>query len=569
MKRVLVALACLGLAAPAMAQQGSLPTQQFAPAPGGDNNYVTVQGSGVLPAWRPAVGLYLNYAHDPLLLRNTATDERVSLIEHQLQLDLIAAFGFLGFLELGIAVPITLFQQEGEGDGTLQPNAVGSFVMGDIRLYPKWSILHDPEGAGLALLAVVTLPSGSPSDLQGNEGVTLEPRLVFQYAINEWFRFAASGGFVWRPEAQSLFNINVGNEVTFGAGVEYKFDPGNFALIGEGYGKISIESEASAESNPIEVALAGRWWPARHHALTLGVARGLTVGYGAPNFRVFLGYNYTPKPDEPYVETRNPDTDGDGFCDPWVNAEGRLGEYSHICTGVDLCPQVPGIAPDGCPEPDRDGDGVCDPWVSARGMSDHYAHICSGVDLCPDEPGELPHGCPNPDRDGDGVCDPWVSERGMGGEFAHICTGVDRCPDEPGLPPDGCPEEPDVEVNPCEIVITDKVNFRYASHELEENSFPLLNAVARVLQEHDWILKVEVQGHTDTDGGRQYNLELSQNRANEVLKYLVNRGVDTGRLQARGYGFDRPIASNATAEGRAQNRRVQFIILDPPQEDCN
>ena len=159
--RVLVAFASMLLAGHASAQQGTLPTQQFAPAPGGDNNYVSVQGTGTLQQWKPAVGLYINYANQPLVLTRESTGEEVYLIEHQLSLDLIAAIGFTDFLELGLAIPVTIYQAPGDPSGTLNPSQLStldSFVMGDIRLYPKWSILHDPEGFGLGLLAVVTLP---------------------------------------------------------------------------------------------------------------------------------------------------------------------------------------------------------------------------------------------------------------------------------------------------------------------------------------------------------------------------------------------------------------------------
>ncbi|PIE65930.1 MAG: hypothetical protein CSA24_01435, partial [Deltaproteobacteria bacterium] len=334
-----MALALTLVAGQALAQQASLPTQQFAPAPGGDNNYVTVQGSGVLPSLKPAVGLYLNYAHEPLLLRRTSTGEEIALLEHQLQLDLIAAVGLFDVVEIGLGIPLTLWQATGDASDSLDPNPVSSLTMGDIRIYPKWAITHDPEGFGLALLAVLTIPSGSPSDLQGNESVTVEPRLVAQYQINEAFRASLTGGFLLRPEAQDLYNIGVGNEITFGAGLEYKFVD-DLAVLLEGYGKISVESGASSEENPIELALAGRWWPAAPHAVTFGVARGLTDGYGAPNFRVFLGYNYTPKDDD--------DPDGDGI-------RGEQDRCPYEAEDFDRFQDE-----DGCADPDNDSDGVRD-----------------------------------------------------------------------------------------------------------------------------------------------------------------------------------------------------------------
>jgi len=591
-KRALFAFALALLSSSAIAQTGgSLPTQQFAPAPGGDNNYVTVQGTAVLPAWKPSVGLFLNYANQPLVLRRLSNGEEVSLIEHQLQVDLIGAIGIADVIEVGIGIPLTIWQASGDPSATLPTPDVSSVVMGDIRLYPKWSIVHDPEGFGIALLAVLTLPSGSPDDLQGNESITLEPRVVAGYQFNKEFRGSLSAGFLFRPEKQDLYNIAVGNELTFGAGLEYRFDPGTWGIILEGYGKVSLESGATSADNPIELALAGRWWPAPPHAVTLGVARGLTDGYGAPNFRVFLGYTFTPK------EDNDPDGDGlladadacpsqpedfdgfqdeDGCPDRDNDKDGVLdvNDGKKDDRGFGQCMNDPedfdGFQDtDGCPDPDNDGDGILDGVDGADGSCKNDPEDVDGFededgcpdpdndqdkildpdDKCPNEPEDIDNfqdedGCPDPDNDGDGILD------------------VD----------DNCPNDPEnkcnVSFNPCEIVITDKVYFRYDKYEIDPKSFPLLDAVASVMLSQTWIKKIEVQGHTDSDGTLEYNDELSQNRAKAVLDYLTSKKVGGERLVAKGYGERKPIASNATKRGRAKNRRVQFIILDPSQSQC-
>ena len=89
--------------------------------------------------------------------------------------------------------------------------------------------------------------------------------------------------------------------------------------------------------------------------------------------------------------------------------------------------------------------------------------------------------------------------------------------------------------------------------------YPTLDSVALVLRKFDKTL-IDVDGHTDSVGNAGYNMDLSNRRANSVANYLASRGVDPRRMSAMGYGLERPIASNATEMGRAQNRRVEIAI---------
>jgi outer membrane protein OmpA-like peptidoglycan-associated protein len=103
------------------------------------------------------------------------------------------------------------------------------------------------------------------------------------------------------------------------------------------------------------------------------------------------------------------------------------------------------------------------------------------------------------------------------------------------------------------------VTFATDSADINANFYPVLGSVAKVLQKYRQTL-VDVAGHTDSDGPADYNMALSQRRANSVAAYLVSQGVLAGRLIVTGYGETRPIASNATAQGKAQNRRVEIQI---------
>lgn len=101
------------------------------------------------------------------------------------------------------------------------------------------------------------------------------------------------------------------------------------------------------------------------------------------------------------------------------------------------------------------------------------------------------------------------------------------------------------------------VNFDFNSSEIRPDSRPVLDQAARILNEHPGVT-VRVEGHTDAIGGAEYNEALSVRRAESVYRYLVNQGVDPERFTIEGFGKSRPIASNATEAGRAQNRRVEL-----------
>ena len=110
------------------------------------------------------------------------------------------------------------------------------------------------------------------------------------------------------------------------------------------------------------------------------------------------------------------------------------------------------------------------------------------------------------------------------------------------------------------ISIAEAVYFDSGKATIQGRSNPVLNDVAAVLEAHPEIEKVVVEGHTDSVGGKKKNQELSQARAESVRDYLVRRGVAAQRIEAKGFGSSRPVATNLTAPGRERNRRVEFMV---------
>lgn len=180
------------------------------------------------------------------------------------------------------------------------------------------------------------------------------------------------------------------------------------------------------------------------------------------------------------------------------------------------------------------------------------------------------------DRDGDGVPDDRdqcpgtapgvkVDRRGcpLDSDKDGVIDAKDQCPGTPGgtiVDEKGCPvpkATKSAEVTAAGTWIYKDIQFENNKADLRQSSFETLNEIVAALKAQK-NLRIEIQGHTDSSGTRAYNIGLSQRRAASVRAYLVSQGIESSRLTTKGFGPDRPIASNATKEGRAKNRRVEI-----------
>lgn len=533
---------------------------------------------------RPAAGVVGDWGYKPLVVYNADDSERGALIEHQIVTHLGGSLVMWDRLRGAINLPIAVYQT---GDNPTAPGLRTSSPdpsFGDLRLAADVRVLGEHgspfnSAVGVALY----LPTGSRDNYTSDGNVRFAPRASVAGDI-DIFSYAGKLGFIYRPLTEK-FNVNpLGSEFTLAVSAGVRLLDKKLLVGPELYGSTVTNAGSFFEkaTTPLE------WLLGAHYSIGDlrvggGIGTGLTRGWGTPVLRTVLSAEWAPAfeddpdhdgirgtedacPNVPGIRTTDPKTNGCPAPPPPPPPSDR--DADGIIDNDDACPDVPGVRSDdrtknGCP-PDRDGDGIYD-----------------SVDACPDVPGvksedSKQNGCP-PDRDGDTIIDkedacpdvPGVtnadpakngcpSDRDDDG----IVDKDDACPDLPG-PADNDPKKngcPLARIEGDQVKITQQVKFKTGSAEILRESDPVLIAIATILKDHPEMTKIRVEGHTDNVGSAAMNKDLSNRRAASVVKWLTTYGIDKKRLVSKGFGLEKPLDSNATDEGRQNNRRVELHI---------
>ncbi|MCB9760160.1 MAG: OmpA family protein [Alphaproteobacteria bacterium] len=597
----LAALSAAALSAPAFAQDEGADIDRFRP-PADSYGYLGTQSAETLGHLQLGLGAWFNYAHNPLVMVDSA-GERVSVtggseyggpVQSRLSGDLHLGMGVSNYFSLAADLPIVL-TQTGYDLSTLNdfaaPASLQGNALGDLRITPKIApVSRDDLPLGLALVVPVSVPTGNPTAFTGAGGVSVAPTLAVEFSdASVWsrlyrWRVALNLGYAVRP-ASRVRDVEVNNALLYSAAVGFRpTEPIELMLDvqGESWG-------GQLSQSPLEVDLGSKFLIGQWTSINVGAGLGILPGLGTPDFRIIAGAAFAPSFD---ANARDSDKDG-------------------VSDGVDQCPKhaedKDGYQDeDGCPELDNDGDGVeddVDQCVNDPEDDDGYRdldgcpdsdndmdQIPDMSDRCPDEAEtvngfEDEDGCPDEqqvaDSDGDGYPDD-IDRCPYDAEDLDDFDDTDGCPDEDndrdGIldvndecpdnketyngtdDEDGCPDEGRVKVKADRIEISDKIYFESGKATIKRSSYSLLDEIATVIKANPQIKKIRIEGHTDADGSDVANLKLSQDRAKAVMDYLVEAGVEAGRLSSAGFGESVPIADNDTPEGKAQNRRVEFLI---------
>jgi outer membrane protein OmpA-like peptidoglycan-associated protein len=511
-----------------------------------------------------------------------------------------AAVSFLGRVGLSASFPLSLSQSGSTwSDGAERIGPADSVAPGDLRLGARVRLLGraDRDAFSLHVATHLWLPTGRQDANTSDGGFRVEPRLVLGGRAGP-LMWSTMVGFAFRPTVR-LANVGVGQELRFTVALGASLLDDRLFLGPEAYvvsnlggatdGNASFFSDAQWGG---EALLGVRYRFVDALVVGAGGGIGLERGFGIPAGRALFTLAWAPVDRPPTPMSRPLDSDGDGVLDPddgcVTTPEGSNPDPAHpgcpladsdgdgLFDGVDRCITEPQSArPDpsrpGCPLRDRDSDGVFDPDDQCPEQpptptADPARRGCpardgdgDGVldhdDRCPEAPrGAFPDpsrpGCPTPDADGDLVAD-----------------ATDACRDQPGVPSldaarNGCPNAL-VQIRGGAVRITQQVQFNTNRDRIKRVSFPILQAVADTLRAAPFLRRVSVQGHTDNRSTPARNLDLSRRRADAVMRWLIEHGVAAERLESQGFGQAVPIATNDTPEGREQNRRVEFRIVDP------
>jgi outer membrane protein OmpA-like peptidoglycan-associated protein len=463
---LLLAIALAPLAAHAQADDPvsvSLPLDRYRPTID-DKGLLTTEGGGIPSHMAFQTGLLLNYALNPLVLRDGNGTIVAPLVAHRLVGDAQFTIGLFDYFSVGVDLPVTLVQTGGDlGDFA---GAVGlaeglaGIGVGDLKLIPKIRLLReDQHVVSLAIIPTLTLPTAGglrfgadgPSYAYGGDYLGEGPGAVAfipEVAVSTnmaGFRPALNVAYRLRQSTRYLDAFQIHPEIVYRLGLGYDL---NTILAGSNtmafvelygatadrnpFGLLSNENPGEVRlQNPLEGLLGARYkTPIDGVSVEGGVATGLRAGFGSPDLRLSLGVRYSvddqDKDDDGIDDAKDgckddPEDkdgfdDGDGCPDPDNDQDG-IPDLNDKCA-ADPEDKDGFDDTDGCADPDNDGDGtkdVHDACVDDKGPvenrgcpakdSDHDG-ITDDKDACKDVPGiAAKNGCPNDDKDNDGVKD--------------------------------------------------------------------------------------------------------------------------------------------------------------------
>ena len=578
-------LLCLGLCAPAQAQvQPGLRLNRYVTAAPGSRfsmaeSLVPAGAQYGAAGFEPGLQSIIlrldgNFAHDPLVVSFNHGPLVRHVVREQASVDVSGSIHVSREVRLGLSIPVQVWAAgESTTDGghyLAKPSSPAAF--GDMHVDATYRIdtaLAEALHAGLT--ARLWLPTGVRPAYAGN-GTVVGDILITAAGEASLFVWSVSAGVNLRDH-ERFANIEQGTGLTAMAAVGVQnSDRTLLAAIEVPLSTVLDTSRPfSSPESGVDPSVSVNWRFMDTLGARVAAATGLMAGLGEFDWRVMGGLEWQVSPAQPPPPPLPPakpleDTDHDGVLDPYdacwrVAGDPNLdgcpdADHDGIQEANDLCPQLAGDAKwGGCP--DTDHDGIPDP-----------------NDACPLLPGDANRtdGCPDADHDGvidpNDACpqaagDPNRADGCADRDGDGVVDTLDSCPDAAGPAENhGCAKPSAVTIGAGKLELAGSINFETGKDVIKSDSFGLLDALVKVLNDHPEIAHLSIEGHTDNQGKADKNLDLSKRRAKSVQTYAVTHGIDAGRLESTGFGQERPVVPNTSSAGRAKNRRVEFLIKE-------
>lgn len=584
---------------------------------------LTVQRAGRFTQGDAFAGGLFEYASKPLVYISTGgdgTENTDVMLDNVFALNTSFGAALFNFLRLDAAVPLYFSSTGPTGDPQ-------SMSIGDARLAAMVSILRPAEeggGLGLAVVPYLDLPFGSSEDFLGQSGLDGGLKAAVTYELTK-LTFSGDIGAQFNP-AIELGNLAGADRLVAGLGAGYLLRDDLALNLEAHFAPPFAKNVAAGSDSPAEALLSVRGKTEGGAHWTVGGATALSGGAGAAVYRVFLGGGFGKHGSAAPIDTDgdgladNADAcpteaevvnmykDSDGCPDalstlavkvtladkaqPGLSLQLASGEDSMVRTTaeepVTIADLMPGSAWKASVDapPCMTGEGEITLAEGENALTVELKRTKEGkvrYIVTDEEDHPLSDVTVRYDSETD-ACVPKIRQKlgddGKGENDVGAGTHTVRIAHNEFLP---VTQEITVEPGSDQtiqvklatgkakmkgeaIVILDKVYFETDKDIIKSESFELLNQVASILAAHPEIKKIEVAGHTDNQGNDAYNLDLSDRRSKSVRQYLIDKGIAAERLDAKGYGETKPIDSNNTSKGRANNRRVEFNITERTEE---
>jgi OmpA-OmpF porin, OOP family len=455
----------------------------------------------------------------------------------QAQGALLVGLSVFDFFSFGVSLPLVLTRAA--VDGAQLTTRSGS---ADFALHISGALIATQRTrVGWQLAASV--PTGSETAFAGEPFVSLTPGFAISHALRRT-TLALQLAYHLRKR-HVVLGVERDDELLAKLGVHHALTP-SLAAIAELRAQLGTGGQRMTRAEiGAEIDVGARLGNLDFGELDIGIGTGAWPGergIGAPNFRVFLSLRRAFGPRG--CSTGPEDFDGFEDADDCADVDN---DRDGLLDADDACPNDPedrdGFRDeDGCPDSDNDADGLADKR-----------------DICPDDSEdsdgfEDQDGCPEPDNDQDGVAD-----------------GADRCrldpedrddfEDDDGCPEAG-PEQHIVTRAGARLLHSNRIYFEGESDTLRAVSTPQLDALAATFKELPGNPRLRVEGYSDDAGTPDQNVDLSYRRARAVVEYLKRQGIPAARLEYVGRGTQNPLGPNDSPEGRALNRRVEFVLVE-------